>query len=78
MKIAFWSNAYEKTGAFLNFAAVSIAGVMWYPYTITVFENYLSKCNLGKLFGGHNLPDGRGGTGSYYEGRGIEGLLRRI
>lgn len=79
MKIAFWSNAYEKTGAFLNFAAVSIAGVMWYPYTITVFENYLSKCNLGKaFFGGHNLPDGRGGTGSYYEGRGIEGLLRRI
>ena len=50
MKIAFWSNAYEKTGAFLNFAAVSIAGVMWYPYTITVFENYLSKCNLGKAF----------------------------
>ena len=38
MKIAFWSNAYEKTGAFLNFAAVSIAGVMWYPYTITVLK----------------------------------------
>lgn len=79
MKIAFWSNEYEKTGAFYNFVAVSIASVMSHPYTITVIENYLERDNLGRAFF-HNcdtLDSGYGGTG-FYEGGGIEGLLRRI
>lgn len=79
MKIAFWSNECEKTGAYLNFVAVSIASVMSHPYTITVLENYLEKDNLGRAFF-HNydtLDLGYGGSG-FYEGGGIEGLLRRI
>lgn len=79
MKIAFWSNEYEKSCTFLNFAAVSIASVMSYPYTITVLENYLGRDNLGKAFFVDNdtIHIRYGGTG-YYEGGGIEGLLRRI
>lgn len=79
MKIAFWSNAYEKSGAFLNFVAVSIATVMRYPYTITVLENYLERENLGKAFlGNNNTIHIRCSGTSFYEGGGIEGLLRRI
>ena len=79
MKIAFWSNEYEKSHAFLNFVAVSIASVMAYPYTITVLENYLGKNNLGKAYFTNcdNIRNRYGGTG-FYEGEGIEGLLRRI
>lgn len=79
MKIAFWSNAYEKSGTFLNFAAVSIAGVMRYPYKITILENYLDKNNLGKAFFGNSISiNNSDRIMSFYEGRGIEGLLRRI
>lgn len=79
MKIAFWSNAYEKSGAFLNFVAVSIASVMRYPYKITVLENYLGKENLGKAFFGNSKSfNMRDGLTNFYEGRGIEGLLRKI
>lgn len=79
VKIAFWSNEYEKSGAFYNFVAVSIASVMRYPYTITILENYLERDNLAKAyFVNHETIHNRyGGTG-FYEGRGIEGLLRRI
>lgn len=79
MKIAFWSNEYEKSCAFLNFAAVSIASVMNHQYTITILENYLDKNNLGKAFSIDNksLLTRYGGVG-FYEGGGIEGILRRI
>ena len=79
MKIAFWSNEYEKSCAYLNFAAVSIAGVMSHTYTITVLENYLDRNNLGKAFFAYNdsIHAKYEGTG-FYEGGGIEGLLRRI
>lgn len=79
MKVAFWSNEYDKSCAYLNIAAVSIASVMSNPYKITVLENYLGSDNLGKSF----FIDYDGvqpryvGTG-FYEGGGIEGLLRRI
>ncbi|TAH70336.1 MAG: hypothetical protein EWM47_05635 [Anaerolineaceae bacterium] len=79
MKVAFWSNEYEKSGAFLNFVAISIASVMCTPYTISILENYLGKDNLEKAFfdNFNNIHLGYGGVG-FYEGGGIEGLLRRV
>jgi hypothetical protein len=79
VKIAFWSNGYMKRDALLNFAAISIASVMRYPYTITILENYLDKDNLGKAFFTHfDKLDARYEGSGFYEGGGIEGLLRRI
>lgn len=78
MNIAFWSNDYEKSNTFLNFAAVSIASVMRYPFRVTVLENYLSKNNLGKVFFSDSISASKEGFVSFYEGKGIEGLLRRI
>lgn len=79
MKVAFWSNEYEKSHAFHNFVAISIASVMINPCTITVLENYIGRDNLGKAFFIDNdyIHSRSGGTG-FYEGEGIEGLLRRI
>lgn len=79
MKIAFWSNESERSGSFCNTAAISIASVMGYRYTITVLENYLERDNLGKAFFVNNDTNNKRyvGTG-FYEGGGIEGLLRRI
>ncbi len=79
MKIVFWSNEFEKSGAFLNFAAISIASVIQYPYIITILENYLGKENLGKAFFNNDitLKARYRGTG-FYDGEGIETLLRRI
>jgi hypothetical protein len=60
--------------------AISIASVMSNPYTITMMENYLGRDNLGKAFfiDYDNMPAGSGGSTGFYEGGGIEGLLRRI
>lgn len=79
MKVAFWSNEYEKSYTFLNFIAVSIASVMCSPYTVALMENYIGKENLSKAFFSSldNLYTGYGSVG-FYEGKGIEGLLRRI
>lgn len=79
MRIAFWSDAYEKSGARLNFAAISIASVIRYPYKIIVLENYLGKDNIGKTFFWNQMHDYiRYGLENFYEGSGIEGLLRKI
>lgn len=80
VKVAFWSNEYEKSYAFLNFVAVSIASVMSNPYTITMLENYIGRDNLSKAFfvDYDNIHTKSGGTPGFYEGGGIEGLLRRI
>ena len=79
MKIAFWSNSYEQSMVSYNLAAVSIASVMRSPYTITVLENHLSKNNLGLAFlGAGRVPFLREVGTNYYEGGGIEGLIRRI
>ncbi len=79
MKIAFWSNSYEQSLVSYNLAAVSIASVMRSPYTVTVLENHLSKDNLGLAFlGAGRVPFLREVGTNYYEGGGIEGLLRRI
>jgi hypothetical protein len=79
VKIAFWSNAYEQSAALSDLAAISVTAVMRYPYTVAVMENHLGRYNLGCAY----LGNGRAslfkevGT-NYYEGGGIEGLLRRI
>lgn len=79
MKIAFWSNSYEKSGVSSNLAAISAASVIRYPYSVAVVENHLSYHNLGWAFLGRNHAyDFRESAINYYEGGGIEGLLRKI
>lgn len=79
MKIAFWSNAYEQAMVSYNLAAVSIACVMRYPYSVSVMENHLHKENLGLPFLGTNrVPFIREVGTNYYEGGGVEGLLRSV
>lgn len=79
MKIAFWSNAYEQSALMHNLAAISISSVIRYPYTITVVENHLSKDNLGRAFLGRYKAEALQEVGTnYYEGGGIEALLRKI
>lgn len=79
MKIAFWSNSSEKCNVSANLAAVSVASVIRYPYTVIVVENQLGHNNLGKAFLGdtHIKLFHEAGT-NYYDGGGIEGLLRKI
>jgi hypothetical protein len=79
LKIAFWSNASEKCNVSANLAAVSIAGVLRYPYSVILIENRLSNNNLGKAFNGasHINLCNEVGT-NYYDGSGMEGLLRKI
>lgn len=80
MIISFWSNSYEQSMVSYNLAAVSIASVMRSPYRrVTVLENHLHKDNLGHAFlGAGRMPFLREVGTNYYEGGGIEGLLRRI
>ncbi len=79
MKIAFWSNDGEKCNVHANLAAISVASVIRYPYTIITLENRLSHNNLGKTFWGntHIHLVNEAGT-NYYDGGGMEGLLRKI
>lgn len=79
MIIAFWSNSYEQSMVSYNLAAVSVASIMRYPYSITVLENHLSRDNLGLAFlGTARVPFLREVGTNYYEGGGMEGLLRSI
>jgi hypothetical protein len=79
VKIAFWSNVNERCGVTANMAAISVASVMRFPYTILALENRLCRINLGRAFLGTSSVEmlREGGT-NYYDGGGIEGLLRRI
>lgn len=79
MKVAFWSNANEKCRVSANMAAISVASVTRYPYTIITMENRLCHNNLGKAFMGNNHIDRLDAVGTnYYDGGGIEGLMRKI
>ncbi len=79
MKIAFWSNANEKCGVSANLAAISVASVIRYPYSIIAMENRLCHNNLGKAFMGNTLANSLDEVGTnYYDGGGIEGLMRKI
>jgi len=79
VKIAFWSNSPQECKVSSNLAAICVASVIRYPYSIIAMENRLSSDNLGKAF----LGTGRecvlyeAGT-NYYDGRGLEGLVRKI
>lgn len=79
MKIAFWSNANEKCGVSANLAAISVASVIRYPYSLLILENHLTKNNLGQAYlGKPNVDMIREVGTNYYEGGGMEGLLRKI
>jgi len=79
LKIAFWSNAHEKCGVTANLAAISVASVIRYPYTIITLENRLCHNNLGRAYLGTSCVNTIHEVGSnYYDGGGMEGLLRRI
>ncbi|HKL80683.1 MAG TPA: hypothetical protein VJ888_09655 [Mobilitalea sp.] len=79
MKIAFWSNTYEQSKVSVNLTAISIALVFRYPYSMTVMENQLNKDNLGWAYLGTNRASVLREVGTnYYDGGGMEGLLRRI
>jgi hypothetical protein len=79
LKIAFWSNAGEKCNVSLNLSAISVASVIRYPYTIIAIENRICHDNLGKAFWSDHHFSFRYEAGTnYYDGGGIEGLLRKI
>lgn len=79
MKIAFWSNVSEACGVSANLAAVSVATVMRYPYSVIAFENRLCCNNLGKAFLGRSHTKGNSEVGTnYYDGGGMEGLMRKL
>ncbi|MBP1755918.1 MAG: putative rane protein [Firmicutes bacterium] len=79
MKVAFWSNANELCTVSANLAAISVACAIRGPYSIISMENRLRSHNLGNAYNGGaraNLLDEVGTN--YYDGSGIEGLLRKI
>lgn len=79
MKIAFWSNATEKCNVSANLAAIAVASVIRYPYSIIMMENRLCHNNLGRAFLGSTQIDYCNEVGTnYYDGGGMEGLLRKI
>jgi hypothetical protein len=62
-----------------NLAAVSVACAIRSSYSIISLENHLCSHNLGKAYNGGvraNILDDVGTN--YYDGRGFEGLLRKI
>ncbi len=79
MKIAFWSNVNEKCSVSAHLAAISVTSVIRYPYSIIIVENSLNHNNLGKAFTGNCYENFFIEVGSnYYDGGGMEGLLRTI
>jgi len=79
LKIAFWSNANEKCAVSANLAAISVASVIRYPYSVITMENRLCNNNLGKAFMGREAIPSMYEVGTnYYDGGGIEGLMRKI
>jgi hypothetical protein len=79
VKISFWSNVSGNCQVSSNLAAISVASVIRFPYKIIVLENHLSYNNLGCAYLGKPKADMVHEVGTnYYEGGGIEGLLRKI
>jgi len=79
VKIAFWSNVSDRCAVSENLAAISIASVIRYSYSVVMMENRLCNHNLGRAFMGNSnvAPLNEVGT-NYYDGAGIESLLRKI
>ena len=79
MKIAFWSNANDMCSVTANLAAISVASVIRYPYSIITMENKLCSNNLGNAFFGRSPVNLMNEVGTnYYDGGGMEGLMRKI
>jgi serine/threonine protein kinase len=79
MKVAFWSCSEELCPVSSNLAAISVAFAISYPYSVITLENRLRYHNLGKAYNGGSKAEPFNEVGTnYYEGRGIEGLLRKI
>ena len=79
MKIAFWSNAMEWCSVSANLAAISVAIAIRYPYTIVTLENHLCVHGLGKAYNDGSCAGMPAEAGTnYYDGFGMEGLLRKI
>ena len=79
MIIAFWSNANEKCSVTANMAAIGTTCVIRYPYSVVMMENYLSKSNLRAAFYGRENINIINEVGTnYYDGNGMEGLIRKI
>ncbi len=79
MKVAFWSNASELCSVSQNLAAISVASVNRFPYSIIAMENRLQSHNLGKAYHSREKYNTHDSVGTnYYDGNGIEGLLRKI
>jgi hypothetical protein len=79
LKIAFWSNANETCGVSANLSAISVASVIRYPYSVITMENRLCNNNLGKAFMGNAHASQLYEVGTnYYDGSGMEGLMRKI
>jgi hypothetical protein len=79
MKIAFWSNSEEVCPVSANLAAITVACAISYPYSVVALENRLRHHSLGKAYNGGSKAELRSEVGTnYYEGSGIEGLLRKI
>ena len=79
MKIAFWSNDNERCAVTANLAAISVMSVIRYPYTIITMENRRNTYNLSNAFFGRTKIKlfHEAGT-NYYDGGGLEGLIRKI
>ncbi len=79
MKIAFWSIDNEKCNVTANLAAISVASVSRYPFSVVTIENHLNRSNLGMAYQGFvkSVLFNEVGT-NYYDGGGIEGFLRKI
>ncbi len=79
MKVAFWSNANELCSVSANLAAISVASAIKYPYSIITMENRLCAHNLGRAYNGGARACVLDEVGTnYYDGSGMEGLLRKI
>ncbi len=79
MKVAFWSNSNELCKVSSNLAAISVVSAIRYPHSIIAMENRLSPHNLGRAYnGGYYAAALDEGGANYYDGGGIEGLLRKI
>lgn len=79
MKIAFWSNSNEICGVSANLAAISVISAIRYSYSIITMENRLSQHNLGRAYNGGAYAGALDEAGAnYYDGSGIEGLLRKM
>ncbi len=79
MKIAFWSNSNDVCRVSANLAAISVASVIRYPYSVIAMENRLCNNNLGKAYMGNSHVSFMNEVGTnYYDGSGLEGLMRKI